>query len=615
MKGISFEALASGSLRALKRFPFVMLVATIAAFSAVYFADLSFEDEKTYPYLTNIMFVGARGISLMFALALLTEKLNLRAGISIPIQLGGLALLVLYVFLLPENFPEGPLSDVIRYFLFVLASHLLVSFIAFLQAGGVDHFWQFNKNLLLRFVLSGLYSGVLFAGLAIALLAINVLMEVKIEEVRYLQLFLLIGFVFNTGFFLAGVPDGVGEEMEIEAYPKALKVFVQYLLLPLVSVYILILYSYMFKIIIQWDWPTGWVANLVLSFSIAGIFSILLLHPIKDHTESKWVRTFSRGFYYSLIPLVVLLLLAIYRRISEYGVTENRFFVATLAVWLALVVAYFILSKDKNIKVIPISLFLFVILCTTGPFSAFSVSKRNQVHRLTEYLEKNNIWNGSDLNTDVREIPFDDRKNMSSIVEYLVNTHGTSSLQMYFEEPVDSLIAEDATSETAGVLSLMGLNYVSPYATTEDLLTVGIFYYKSSQADEPLISTDGYDWHLRLYSFSENSRPAEFKINEDEYSFSLLETGRIRMNRNDEKLIEMNLTAFAVSLSNEFRNSMDAVNPGLDEKVLDPQRLELGAFNDEIDLRFRFREIYLEEIDGELHVNNFTADVLFNLKE
>ncbi len=239
MKIISLESVIHGFSTALKRFPFVMLMATMASVAGITFAEISFKDDEVNNYVINLMFTGFLGIPFVLSIALLGERLKLQLGSRIAIKVAAVILIIVYTFLLPQNFPDGPLEDVIQFMLFVLGAHLLVSFVAFLNDSGVEYFWQFNKTLLLRFILSGLYSAVLFAGLSVALVAIDNLLGITIEEVRYLQLFLLIAGIFNTGFFLSAVPEIDEQQTQIEAYPKPLKVFVQYLLLPLVTVYIL----------------------------------------------------------------------------------------------------------------------------------------------------------------------------------------------------------------------------------------------------------------------------------------------------------------------------------------------------------------------------------------
>jgi len=120
------------------------------------------------------------------------------------------------------------------------------------------------------------------------------------------------------------VPRDLAHLESVTEYPKGLKVFAQYVLFPLVMVYLVILYVYMGKIIIAWDWPQGWVSKLILGFSGAGLFSLLLLHPVTGREENVWIRTAARWYYVILIPLLVMLFFAVWRRVSEYGVTPGR---------------------------------------------------------------------------------------------------------------------------------------------------------------------------------------------------------------------------------------------------------------------------------------------------
>ena len=93
-----------------------------------------------------------------------------------------------------------------------------------------------------------------------------------------------------------------------------------------------ILIAYESKIIFEWSLPKGWVSIMVLASAIFGILAFLLIHPLKK--DNKWIQSFSNLYYWILLPLVVLMLVAIYVRIKQYGITEPRYFVALLAIWL-----------------------------------------------------------------------------------------------------------------------------------------------------------------------------------------------------------------------------------------------------------------------------------------
>jgi hypothetical protein len=85
--------------------------------------------------------------------------------------------------------------------------------------------WQFNKSLFIRVLTSALYSGVLFAGLALAMLAVDKLFDININEKYYLDLWVVSAGIFNTWFFLSGVPSTISSLEDVTDYPKGLKIF------------------------------------------------------------------------------------------------------------------------------------------------------------------------------------------------------------------------------------------------------------------------------------------------------------------------------------------------------------------------------------------------------
>ncbi|MAC05054.1 MAG: hypothetical protein CL671_12960 [Balneola sp.] len=546
----SVDEIVKRSISAASRFPFALVCAVVATISALWFSEVEFEKTKEYYWLSDIIFVTILGISLFTGIQTLSESLRWQKSLNFFAKVIGLILLATYYFG-PEGYiTEGANETFYRYAVLFLISHLFVAFAPFLKSPNVNEFWGYNKTLFLNFLISALYSAVLFFGLSIALLSIDNLLGFDIKDVRYLQLWFILVGIFNTFFFLARVPK-IGEfEPAVTEYPKALKVFVQYVLIPIVTIYILILYSYLIKIMVQWELPTGWVANLVLSFSIAGIFSLLLLHPIKDEAKNNWIRLYSKLYYIGLVPLVVLLFISIGTRISEYGVTINRFYVATLAVWLAGVVLYFILSKSKNIKVIPISMALIALGITFGPLSTFSVSERSQLGRITETLKKNNILDeeGTVIKTD-SEIPFESRSEISSIVRYMIDNHDLNSLQPLFDDDlkseIDAIENEDLEFRTKAekIVLLMGMEYVNEW---ENVITDSLNqkrYYEFDAESKIAVDISSYDYSFNWLRFftgtpevTITSGEQELKLspNFDEFTFVI-------KNKEDQELITIYL--------------------------------------------------------------------------
>ena len=263
---------------------------------------------------------------------------------------------------------------------------------------------------------------------------IDALLSVEVSDKTYWYLWLCVTFGFNTWFFVSGIPKDLNALDSNTEYPKALRILAQYTFVPLFCVYVVIFYLYVGKILITAELPRGWIGYLVSSVSILGLFTVLLLHPYQKLNETKWVKRFTRMVFITLIPLVLLLYIGLWMRISQYGITENRFFLGVLGTWVLLISSYFFLTNSKNIKLIPYSLAILVLITTYGPMSAYSVSLKSQVDRLESFLDSNGIL---DVNGKVQKIDhkvsFKVSKEISSIVDYMKLNHGVTDLQPYFE--------------------------------------------------------------------------------------------------------------------------------------------------------------------------------------
>ena len=455
MKFPSIREIGESARATLLRFPFAMLAAiltTLMLWTAI--------DESGWFEAGHIM-AAALGISACIAVELAGERSSSSYTRWIA---GGITLLILiaYGLWLGEK-PEDNLVEIYRFGLFALAAHLLVSVMGFIRKGSLSQFWEFNKTLFLRLLLSALFSAVLFGGLAVAMLAVDQLLldGGVIQGKAYGKLFIIVAAIFNTLFFLSGVPS-LKEMPERETiYPKGLKIFSANLLLPLVVLYLGILYIYALKILIDLEWPQGWVGWLVLSFSVLGVLALLLLWPLSRREGNDWIRRFTHWFYLAILPLIGLLFAAIFRRIGEYGITENRYFVVFLAIWLTGISLYFLLSKKKNIKVIPFSLFIGALLTSFGPWGAFAVSAESQASRFGGFLDKyGKLVNGVVDLSQGEDVDLEDRREMESILTFLKERDDLDLLKRYL--PEDILLPGQQMERRRMVSRLFGLDRYAP---------------------------------------------------------------------------------------------------------------------------------------------------------
>lgn len=371
-----------------REYPMVLLMAFLAAVSLICFAENDFDRYESSFVFIKFAMVSCLGISLMFALKMLSQRI----GKSFLLEISGVLFLIFFYLLLPET--EKKLTNQYAFLIiptFIL-SHLLVSFVAFFGKEKELNFWQYNKNLFINIFLTVVFTQVLTGGVELAILAVDKLFDFNFDGKLYTETFFFFT-VFGSSFiFLLFNEKGLKYLEKDGNYPVILKFFTQYILIPLLFIYAVILYFYSAKILINWELPRGWVSYLVLAYSVIGILALLLVHPLKEESAKSWVKVFSKIFYYTLIPLIVLLFTAIFTRILEYGYTEPRYFVLLLAIWLCSVVFYFIFSKKPTIKFVPISLFSFGLFALIFPYlNTFSVAKRSQKTELQKILVDNNL--------------------------------------------------------------------------------------------------------------------------------------------------------------------------------------------------------------------------------
>jgi len=432
----SLHRLLTEAARVVRRFPLTLLCALVLGGVGIYWQRLDYHDKDQLTWLFPVLSTAGLGLTLTLSAALAGERYGWPAWGRLLSQAGAVALLGLWYATCPT---DPSMVWGLRLVLLLLALHLLVAVVPYLPAlrRGADTpgFWRYNETLFLRILTAALYSGVLYAGGALALLAIENLFDVKLYYHVYEHLFTVLATGFNTWFFLAGVPRDFAALETDAPYPKGLKVFTQFVLLPLVVLYLGILYAYMGRILAQWELPKGWVSVLVLAFSVAGIFALLLIHPIRDAAENTWVRTFARWFYRALFPLLALLAVAIGTRVRSYGITEERYFVLILAAWLAVMATYFLLRQGRGIIWIPASLALVALLAAGGPWGAFAVAERSQLSQLRDLAAQYKLLRNSQLDGAGRRVPalpLPVQRRISSIFEFFTHRGAEVRLQPLF---------------------------------------------------------------------------------------------------------------------------------------------------------------------------------------
>lgn len=551
-------------LKAFNRFPIACLFAIIATLIGMYIIDYR-EPPATFINILLCCIIGA-----LSNIALVVAKESQEWSI-IQHWLGRIGILVflaiLYFGLLPSSY------DILNTSLFrlpfqlaslIIFLHLVISYVPFINKGSEEDFWEYNKDLFLNIAESGFYSFFLFAGLSIAILALDKLFGIELDDLSYPRLFFFLIGIFNTLYFLSKYPT-VYYDNQIKTPIKPFLIFSQYILIPLVLIYMAILYAYGLQIGFKWELPEGWVSQLSLWFSVVGIFAYLLNYFNHKFSDFKVTAHYKKYFFLVLLLPIALVFIAIYRRISEYGVTELRYVVALLGVWLLGIALYFNLSKSKNIRVIPISLSIFVLIpVLLGPFNMFNATLSSQKKQFKQLL----IDNGCLVNqkifptekSDLLNVPMDsdrtvinenmekgrliynairfldERSDLSFINEWLEPDMAfiKENDPRVFTDSLDRYHNARILAEALDISSFVPINYDRPEGIR--------FSFNQDVIRSIALDTNKFFIPIDVHGYRQGNSTLYFKLNNDKTGLLLHKTdellGEILLNNHLEKLLD-----------------------------------------------------------------------------
>lgn len=368
------------------------------------------------------------GISMFLAFALFSQKYAVDIGKRIGLALLGVCILGLHYFALPNWALNVDTTYFLRFFTFWVIFSLLVSFIWFYKEEDKSAFWQYNQYLAIQFFVSTAFSLALFIGVASSMYAIENIYDVQIHESYYLDVLAFAVIVLNTLFFISSLPDDLNWFKEPLTFRRPLRLFIQYVLLPVLLIYFVILIIYFGKIVMSGVMPKGWVSFPILIFSTLGTLTYFLAYPFSYEKELSSIRFFVSYFFYFLLPLLTLLFAALITRIMDYGLTEYRYLGLLIGLWLSIVSLYTIVKKNTSLVLFPLSLFLLLFLGSVGPWGMYQLSARSQFLRLNKILEANNVIVNRALSVE---------KLQSVLTDSLAGEIGSINKYLFYREKIN----------------------------------------------------------------------------------------------------------------------------------------------------------------------------------
>ncbi len=356
-------------------------------------------------------------------------------------------------------------------------------------------YWLFNQRLVLGAGVALVGACLFGAGLSSILETLNTLFSLELpfrwhEHIWTLSLG-LIAPVSALAFAPRNFSDTITEQDRSEFIMRAASALVKFVLVPLLLVYTAILYAYAVKIALEWTLPKGTLGSMVVGYLMVGAATLLVGYPIRE-TGGTLVRLFWRYWVWLTALPVILLFLAVYRRIADYGVTEDRYLMVLIGVW-ALTLAIIRVTRGENfdLRLVPGVLALLLLAASFGPGGAigFSVmSQRAELERLLikrEVLVDGKLVARTDSNPDSSRLGTDASR-VRGLEWYLNTHHALRTLEPWFEGTGSNPFAPEKSPEvqTKEVLEGLGLR--------PDILSSQEVSYFSHYSNEPVvIATSG----------------------------------------------------------------------------------------------------------------------------
>ena len=405
----TIDKLSQSIINTLKRFPLASFLAFIFTIIIIILMELDYyqRDSAIVIMATKIAFVSSLGIILFPTLQLFWSNFLM--------SIFGILLLLGYYYILPVDISSDS-NIFVRHAFLILATFLMFIWTPFINVKiSNKNIWEWTQNFILMLLYTVLFSIILYAGISLALYAIEQLFEIDIPSKRYAQLAVLVFGIYGVNLFLSQIPKYI-LLLQVRTYTKAEEIFTKYILTPLTIGYFLILFAYSAKILITMQWPSGVVVWISILFSIIAISTYLFWTPLWKKENIK----FKRAIWMAIFLQTIMLGLSIWMRIDEYGITESRYFIALFGSWLILMSFYFVLIKEASYKWFFVTLTILLIGSQFGKYSAVEISKKDQISRLKHMIKDDKFIS--------QQLGIKDKQNIYFTIKYLYSHHGIDSL-------------------------------------------------------------------------------------------------------------------------------------------------------------------------------------------
>lgn len=587
------------------RFP----LSSIASVSLFFIASVVILENSEY--MTEEFYRFTMFFITLFLLGMSTQIWYESSGLSkknrVFVWLVALGISFGHFFLIPVEFEDNFSNAILtRDILWQVALLLSIFFAPFLMKNrdlSNKKVYEYMYNAVYYIVLGFIISIIVFALGSLLLVSLDELFDLSFGnygEEGYLILWTFCATVVGPWFVLSNLPrlnfNAEGEDMKLFGL---VEILFKFIIIPFTMVYFIILYAYTGKILITWEWPEGMVSWFIVIFSIVGLISYFAVFLWKE--KSLIFKVFSVVFPWSMLFQLIVLFIALWWRVGDYGITINRYLVASFGVWLAIIFFYIIFSRKFKIIVAPISLFVIIFISTLGPLSAMNVSKISQVNRFESFVEKYELVEkrGSKEDFIRDDISNEKRKEIMSVVRYLTENYGLELWEGDFPGLVNLVYENDIlnhsdcsendcsswefNNELEGLLGV-GYSYSDNYMSNSDEMFNFSAPYDYKNREKWIDVKDG-DIYINRFSCIIDSGCGDDEIN---FTYEGIEYEIFGSDKENAIIISESDTILGSFYYNDIAQKI--VDAKLDHKLIESD-FKFDFENDNVKLKFKVNSV------------------------
>ena len=378
---------------AFRRFP---LASALAVFTSIAFIWIFENDLHTFNYRVFLWLSHYPIAATILALTVSLVQESRKNTSKIPQIATGAIWLVISIALtlsFPKSYHISQLKYIETTYAFIYTTAFLSLFVApFFKQKDENGFWVFSMKNIKAAVTAIAISAVLLIAIDGLLFGFFNLFDIKVSSRPFVYSAIISSCTIFPILFFSGIPSIDDCLQETPALNKFQTSTNKFLFLPVLSLYIILLYAYIAKIIIHWEMPKGMVSYLVSASMLLMLLRVTLMHPERSNPKPSFESKLLKILPAACIPLVILMSVGIMRRFSDYGISEDRYYIAAINIFYYAIIAILLIDKIKcKSRYIAIVFCSMFFIATNGPLSAINITHR--------------IWMGS-VKAELTELGF-----------------------------------------------------------------------------------------------------------------------------------------------------------------------------------------------------------------